>query len=163
MGKVTFRNIVYKQDKLSVKEILEKTSFFSEDEVDMALSLFDEYFEKGEKSGYNFIFILVDDKVVGYTCYGHIEATVSSYDLYWIAIDPKVQNLGLGHKLLEETEQVAVSRGAKNLYVETSSTEKYNPTRQFYQHNGFFLEAVLKGYYREDDDKCIYVKTLTKD
>lgn len=129
--------------------------------VDLALSLFDEYFDKGSKSGYNFLFILVNEEVVGYTCFGHIEGTQSSFDLYWIAIDPKFQNLGLGHKLLKRSEEIALTMGAGRIYIETSSRAKYRPTREFYQHSGYNLESVLKDYYRKRDNKCIYVKRLS--
>ena len=42
--------------------------------------------------------------------------------------------------------------------VETSSQPKYEPTRQFYLRSGYTVEAVLKDFYAENDDKVVFVK-----
>jgi len=34
------------------------------------------------------------------------------------------------------------------------------PTRRFHEKQGYILEAVLKDYYDDEDDKCIYVKDI---
>lgn len=163
MEKLTFRKIVLKTDKISIEKILRRTHFFHEQEIEIALSLFDEYKEKGISSGYNFLFLLLDNSLIGYSCYGPIPGTKNSYDLYWIAVDISVQNRGLGKTLLQATEKLVKESGGKKLYVETSSTSKYLPTQKFYEKNGFFLEAIQKAYYNDDDDKLLYVKTLTKE
>jgi ribosomal protein S18 acetylase RimI-like enzyme len=43
--------------------------------------------------------------VVGYTCYGRIPGTKYSWDLYWIAVGKRFQRRGLGHKLMQATEE----------------------------------------------------------
>lgn len=42
--------------------------------------------------------------------------------------------------------------------IETSSKEKYQPTRDFYLRNGYRVEAVIKDFYRVDDHRVIFVK-----
>jgi ribosomal protein S18 acetylase RimI-like enzyme len=160
MEKVTLREYLKENDKSAIKNIVEKTTFFTEEEIAIALSLVDEYLDKGESSGYYFLVILLNKTVVGYSCYGPIPATKNGYDLYWIAVDPTYQNLGFGATLLQKTEQLIVAKGGKRLYAETSSTPKYNSTRNFYTKNDFVLEAIQKEYYNDGDDKFLYIKNL---
>jgi ribosomal protein S18 acetylase RimI-like enzyme len=51
--------------------------------------------------------------------------------------------------------------GAKKIYVDTSSSDRYAPTRGFYQRMGFIEEARLPDFYGPGDGKVIYVKELT--
>ncbi|MGH6749630.1 MAG: GNAT family N-acetyltransferase [Methyloceanibacter sp.] len=50
--------------------------------------------------------------------------------------------------------------GAKHIYVDTSSSDRYAPTRGFYQRMGFVEEARLPDFYAPGDGKVIYVKEL---
>ena len=160
MEKVTLREYLKANDKDAIKNIVEKTTFFTAEELAIALSLVDEYLGKGESSGYYFLVLLLNNTIVGYSCYGPIPATKNGYDLYWIVVDPTYQNLGFGSKLLHKTEQLVEAKGGKRLYAETSSTPKYSSTRHFYTKNGFVLEAIQKEYYNDNDDKFLYVKSL---
>jgi ribosomal protein S18 acetylase RimI-like enzyme len=67
---------------------------------------------------------------------------------------------GLGRILLKRSERAAANLGGRRLYAETSSREQYAPTRDFYDRNGYRLEALLEEYYAPLDGKCIYVKEL---
>jgi ribosomal protein S18 acetylase RimI-like enzyme len=44
------------------------------------------------------------------------------------------------------------------IVVETSGSERYIPTRRFYERIGFQQAAVVKDFYSVGDDKVIYVK-----
>jgi hypothetical protein len=50
--------------------------------------------------------------------------------------------------------------GCKILIAETSGLEHYAPTRAFYIKNNFILEASLKDFYTEGDDKLFYTKRI---
>ena len=50
--------------------------------------------------------------------------------------------------------------GGKGIYLETSSTEKYIPTREFYLRCNYKIEAQIKDFYDDGDDKVIFVKRL---
>ncbi len=98
--------------------------------------------------------------LLGYTCFGPIPGTSHSFDLYWIAIDMKHRGKGLGSQLLIRSEKEICKMGGKRIYIETSSSPLYLPTRSFYIRNGYSLEAELKDYYKEGDNKLIYVKVI---
>jgi len=97
---------------------------------------------------------------VAYACFGLIAGTEQSYDLYWIATHGDSRGKGIGKALLEETYRIISGQGGKNVIAETSSLEKYAPTRKFYQQQGFVQCGFIPDYYTHGDGKLIYVKRL---
>lgn len=161
--KINFRTAVKESDKKLVREIVTSTGFFHPEEIEIAVELVEERLEKGEASGYEFIFLEWDGKSVGYSCYGLIPLTKSSYDLYWIATHAAHRNIGLGKMLLKKTEEDIQARKGTAIYAETSSRALYNPTRQFYLNNGYTLKAQFEDYYDLGDDLVFFVKKLQID
>jgi len=158
---LTFRNIVKKEDIQKVREICLSTGFFRDDETDVAMELVTEALEKGqEASGYFFRFAMDSTRTIGFVCYGPTPCTIGTYDLYWIVIDDSYRGKGIGLQLLQKAEEALKDQNARKLYIETSSTEKYLPTRLFYQKAGYQEEAHLKDFYLPGDDKVIFAKYL---
>jgi ribosomal protein S18 acetylase RimI-like enzyme len=86
------------------------------------------------------------------------------WNLYFIAVDPSQQGNGVGAMLIEHVErhlQQAGPDSAQVLIVETSSTDQYARTRQFYPKQGYVEEARIRRFYGPDDDKVVYWKALT--
>jgi ribosomal protein S18 acetylase RimI-like enzyme len=133
---------------------------FSTAEVAVAGDLVADALRMGEESGYSFLFATLSERLVGYSCYGPVPATESSFDLYWIAVSPDQQRRGLGKKLLTGTEERVLTSGGRRLYVETSCRPRYSRTRAFYERAGYVLEATLEDFYAPGDHKAIYVKLL---
>jgi len=98
--------------------------------------------------------------LAGYACFGPTPGTADSFDLYWIAVAPHAQGRGLGGAILARAEAEMAARGARGIYVETSSRGQYLPTRGFYEKHGYVACARLKGFYQAGDDKIIYNKRL---
>jgi GNAT superfamily N-acetyltransferase len=159
-GQIVFRHHPLPTDAQAIRELVGGTGFFYPPEVDVAVELVDERLAKGESSGYYFVFVESDGRIVGYTCYGPIACTVASYDLYWIAVDQRCQGRGLGRRLLQESEQLIAGQGGRRVYIETSSRQQYEPTREFYLRCGYEHEATLVDFYDTGDNKVIYVKRL---
>jgi ribosomal protein S18 acetylase RimI-like enzyme len=86
--------------------------------------------------------------------------TEGAYDLYWIAVNPKVRRGGVGRALLAATEVAIRNLGGRLLIVETSGLPVYEPTRGFYLATGYTLEATLKDFYKDGDDLVIFTKHL---
>jgi len=106
--------------------------------------------------------VLLEDSgnLVGYACYGLIPGSEVSHDLYWIAVHPDYQGRGFGKQILGQTENAMRRVGARQVYLDTSSSERYAPTRAFYTASKFALSAELPDFYRPGDGKLIYCKTL---
>ncbi len=156
---ITLRYDVREQDLATVREIVESTGFFYPSEVDVAVELVEERLRKGEASGYFFAFAELDGRTVGYSCYGPIACTASSFDIFWIAIHSDAQRHGMGKWLMSVTEELIFGRGGERIYVETSGREHYLPTRKFYDRCGYQQVAELPEFYGEQDSKVIYLKT----
>lgn len=155
-----------------LREILDATAVFRDEEVAVALELFDETFAAGparsERMPYdpgdgvaNYEFVgsfSREGQLVGYVCYGATPGTDRTYDLYWIAVHPAFQGEGGGSQLLDEVERRLTQREARLIVVETSSRSDYAPTRRFYETRGYTRVAVLKDFYAPDDDRVVYTK-----
>ena len=113
-----------------------------------------------EASGYHFVFAESYDAVAGYACYGPIACTVGSFDLYWIAVDPRFQRHGIGRQLMAAVESRVADAGGQRIYIDTSGKPQYAPTRAFYERSGFHCDARLADFYAPGDDKLIYVKAV---
>jgi ribosomal protein S18 acetylase RimI-like enzyme len=160
LSEVHFRTFAKREDIETVREIIESTGFFYHFEVPVAVELVEEGVEEGEESGYHFLFAEVGGRTVGYSCYGHIAGTDAGYDLFWIAVHNDLRGSGIGKILLEETQRKAKEMGARYIIAETSSLDKYLPTRLFYEKNGYSKDAYIADYYQPGDGKVIYVKRL---
>ena len=147
-------------DSSAIREIVSSTLFFNAEEIEVAVELVEERLKKGEASGYYFIFADVEGKTVGYSCYGPIPGTLSSFDLYWIAVHADYRGTGLGSRLLEASEAAINEMGGQRIYVETSSRAQYEPTRGFYLSHHYKLEATLVDFYAPGDSKLIFVKVI---
>jgi len=160
---LSWRQEIRPRDRQVVFDLAASTGFFSPEEIEIACELVEERLAKGEKSGYFFLFAETGGEVLGYSCFGPIMGTRGSYDLYWIVVKDGYQGLGVGGKLIEETETLIAGRGGRRIYADTSSRPQYAPTRGFYRACGYEKEAELVDFYAPGDGKIIYVKVLPSD
>jgi ribosomal protein S18 acetylase RimI-like enzyme len=143
--------------KEEIKRILEfskETDVFTDKEIDdlqesLEYEPTDFYVKKCFVEGSN---------IIGCICYGEAGLAKYTYDIFWIMVDPKHQNKGIGGMLLKHAEDEMKGRGAKLLVMQTSSIDKYLPTRSFYEKKGYKIEGRIKDYYNKDDDLVIFVK-----
>ena len=157
---ITIRNSVEQADIERIRSITESTGFFYPDEVDTAVELIEDRLVKGPRCGYHFLFAEEDGRTVGYTSYGPIACTRTSYDLYWIVVAGDFRGKGLGTRLLEASERAITALGGNRVYIETSMRPLYEPTRAFYIARGYTQAAVLDDFYAPGDAKVIYVKVI---
>ncbi|MCC6581218.1 MAG: GNAT family N-acetyltransferase [Phycisphaeraceae bacterium] len=151
---------VQPRHRLPLKQLVEDTGFFTEEEVGIAVELVDERLAKGDASEYFFVMAEIAGKLAGYTCFGPIAGSDASYDLYWIAVDPTLQRRGIGKILMNETARRIGLMGGKRIYIDTSLRPDYAPTRAFYIRCGFTLDAGLEDFYRPGDGKAIFVRVV---
>ena len=159
-GGLEWRSAVMADDLGRVRSLVAWTGFFNAAEVEIAGELVQERLVKGIRSGYHFILAERGPALVAYACYGPIEGTLGSFDLYWIAVAPEEQGKGLGPQVFARAETAMRKAGAKHIYVDTSTSDRYAGTRGFYQRMGFQEEARLPDFYGPGDGKVIYVKAF---
>jgi GNAT superfamily N-acetyltransferase len=149
-----------RKDFDQIRSLVIATDVFSEEEVGIAVELLEIYLNDPEQKDYELFSCVEESNVLGYICIGPTPATVATYDLYWIAVDPAVHTKGIGTAILHFTEEYLKKKNGRLLIAETSSTAKYDKTRAFYERKGFQMLAHIKEYYKPDDDLVIYGKYL---
>lgn len=158
---VAIRRSLELADRRPLEDLIRATDFFNREEIAIALELADDRLEKGEASHYRFLVGEADGRLAGYACWGVIEGTRESVDLYWIAVHPDFQGRGIGAVLLEEAEAWIAASGRTRVYVETSTRAQYESTRAFYRARGYTLSAELPDFYAPGDGKAMFVKVLS--
>ncbi len=145
-------------DRRRIEEITRAVRVFRDDEVPVALEVFD-----GAVAGspdYTALGAALDQRLVGWICWGPTPCTLGTYDLYWMAVDPAAQSAGIGTALLREMEG-RLAGSARLIVVETAGRPDYRPTRAFYEARGYRKASVIPDFYAPGDDQVVYVKTLT--
>jgi ribosomal protein S18 acetylase RimI-like enzyme len=157
-----------------ISEILRACQQFREEEIEVALELFDSAL--GVTSGahdakstgsppvssdYFFLGAFTpEDELAGFACYGPTPATDRTYDLYWIAVDSERQRTGSGTILLNEVERRLKGLNARMVVAETSSRSDYEAARGFYLRHGFVQAAKARDFYAPADDRITFTKRL---
>jgi len=160
------------QDEDIVIDIIEKTDFFREVELDIAREVFSEaaynkpgctyqsYVVEIEESNSESRATNDDGRVVGWVCFGETPCTLGTYDIYWIAVEPSLQRQGIGRLLLDFSEHEIKQQGGRLAVIETSGMKKYLSTQKFYEKYDYVLAARIPEFYAPGDDKLIYIKKL---
>lgn len=162
------------EHRASLEEVVRATGVFSQDEVSIALELFDSALGHGRwavgpkpttqsaqpSADYEFLGAFDADRLIGFACFGATPATDRTYDLYWIAVHPDAQRSGAGATLMNEVERQLEARRARLLVIETSSRDDYAPTRRFYHKRGYEEAARLRDFYAPGDDRVVLTKRV---
>ena len=162
-------------DAERVLEITRITGVFREDELRIAEEVFADCVSAEGPSGgdaergplaraqqsrpYYGLGAEVDGKLVGWICWGETPCTEQTWDLYWLAVDPKAHGKGVGRALVVEMERRLKGR-ARLISIDTSGRPDYGPTRAFYTALGYFAVAIVPDFYAPGDDQVIFTKQL---
>ncbi len=149
------------QDKPAVMEIIRNTPEFNPMEADLAEEVIDAYLGGPVTSGYFTLVAEINGAIAGLICYGPTPITEGTWDVYWIAVDQKLQGRGIGRKLMETAEENIRRENGRLILVETSSRSGYEKTNLFYQRIGYKETARIIDYYSIGDDQVIYEKRFT--
>lgn len=150
-------------DLEAIKQIAVAAEMFSVEEVEF----FDEMFSgwlNGTLEGHQWLVATAEDgSVLGAANYAPEPFADRMWNLYFIAVDPAHQGGGIGRALMADAEAELVAKGddeARVLVVETSSTDQYSLTREFYAKLGYDEEARIRQFYGPEDAKVVFWKSL---
>lgn len=133
------------------------TGVFRDDEIAVALELFDE----PDAMGYRFVVAELEGNVAGYACFGATPMTQGTWDLYWIAVDPALHGRGVGTELMHAVEHAIRAEGGRLVMIETASKPSYDATRRFYdRHPRCRAVGRVPDFYAPGDDKVLYAIEL---
>jgi ribosomal protein S18 acetylase RimI-like enzyme len=149
-----------KADRDRIEEITRSVGLFREDEIPVALEVFDEATRGGPGKTYSVLGAESDNRLAGWICWGPTPCTVGTYDLYWMAVDPGLQGTGLGTALLSEMER-RLEGVARLIIIETAGRREYAGTRAFYQARGYSAVSIIPDFYAPGDDQVVFVKRMS--
>lgn len=149
------------KDKDAIMNMLVETKFFRPDEITVAEEVLDDSILCGPDGEYRSFVAVEKNEVIGWVSFGPTACTIGTFDVYWIAVSPKVQNKGAGRKLMNYATEQIKKCGGRIIVVETSGLSRYLPTQRFYEKLGYSKDACLKDFYAPGDDKLIYILNLT--
>jgi len=149
-----------RQDRAPVLRIVHNIKEFTPSEMAVAEEVIDDYLEDPLCSGYNISLAIVDRQIVGYICFGPAPMTNGTWDIYWMAVDPKWQSRGIGHTLMTHAEHLIRHSKGRLIIIETSSKPEYEKTRRFHVSHGYEISCKIEGFYAPDDDKLVLMKRL---
>jgi D-alanine-D-alanine ligase len=141
-------------------EFTRASGFFRADEIEVAEELLQESLFDGPAGHYQVLVAVQAQRPVGWSCHGCVPLTDATYDLYWIVVAPNSQRSGVGRRLLSAVERAVHEKTGRWLLAETSSTEKYDSTREFYLRCGYHVLSQIDDFYRPGDGRVIFGKRL---
>jgi ribosomal protein S18 acetylase RimI-like enzyme len=144
-------------DRGRIEEITRAVGVFREDEISVALEVFDG--AAGGSLDYIALGAELDGGLCGWICWGPTPCTVGTFDLYWMAVAPALQGSGVGTALLEAMER-RLAGVARLIVVETAGRRDYQATRAFYEARGYRQGRSIPDFYAPGDDQVVYVKVV---
>jgi ribosomal protein S18 acetylase RimI-like enzyme len=148
-------------DRGRIEEITRAVGVFRDDEVLVALEVFDAAVGVGPEA-YMVMGADTDGRLAGWICWGPTPCTLGTYDLYWMAVAPEAQGNGIGKALLEEMER-RLEGVARLIVIETAGRPDYAPTRAFYQARGYSPVSRIPDFYAPGDDQVVFVKRVSSE
>jgi D-alanine-D-alanine ligase len=146
-------------DRERIEEITRLAGLFREEEIAVALEVFDEASSGAPGNTYSVLGAQSDGRLAGWICWGPTPCTLGTYDLYWMAVDPELHGTGIGTALLNEMER-RLEGTARLIVIETAGRADYALTRAFYEARGYRPTATIPDFYAPGDDQVVFVKSM---
>ena len=144
------------EDISDLKQVLDGTLLFpSEMLPDMV-----EGFLSGAQSDEIWLTCEDNGTAIGFCFAAPEQLTVGTWNMLAIAVLPSRQGGGVGQTIVEALEAVLRDRGHRILIVDTSGTDAFKRTREFYHKNGYTEEARIRNFWAAGDDKVVFLKAL---
>lgn len=114
----------------------------------------------GELEGHRWVALEEDGLVKAAAYYAPETFTDGVWNLYFIGVMADLQGKGHGSTILQHIENELRSQGQRILIIETSGLDGFELTRMFYDRHGYTVEARIRDYYQEGEDKVVFWKKL---
>jgi GNAT superfamily N-acetyltransferase len=149
--------IALPSDKNQMIELFSSVNLFDTNELEFMSDLIETFFTSSKEEGH--YWVVNDDNGINAVAYYAPESFGKNvYNLYFIGVLPQYQGKGVGGLMLKYIENHLKELNQRLLLIETSGLPSFESTRQFYIKNDYKLEATIHEYYKEGDDKIVFVK-----
>jgi ribosomal protein S18 acetylase RimI-like enzyme len=96
--------------------------------------------------------------LIGWTYFAPDAHAPGVWNVWWLGVDPEFHGLGAGARLLRHAEQVAASKGARVLVIETSDAPALARARRFYEAQGYRECGRVPDFYAEGESKVVFAR-----
>ena len=144
-------------DKPHLMALLQATSEFEPAEIIVAEEVIDVYLDCPGRD-YQITIAESASRVVGYVCLGRTPLTLTTWDIYWMAVSMDKRGAGIGAALLKSAEDEIQKAGGRLALIETSSKPNYLNTRRFYLKKGYKRASRIRDFYAPGDHRLIFEK-----
>lgn len=145
-----------RKDIDQLKEVVHSSGLFPSDYLEEMMS---DYLENDASEDIWFT-KEQDGRVVAIGYCAPEKFTEGTYNLLAIGVLKGLQGQGIGREMMVYIERVLKEQSTRVLIVETSGTDDFKLTRKFYLDLGYHLEATIRDFWTEGDDKVIFWKKL---
>ena len=143
-------------DLVDFKSIIDGNELFPSDMLDDMMSAY----LGGSATGDHWVAGEVGSQLAGVGYFVPERMTEGAWNLLLIAVEPRLQGLGIGAAIMAHAEQTVIASGGRLLLVETSGLPEFEKTRGFYRRIEYVEEARIRNFYQAGEDKVVFVKTL---
>jgi len=147
---------IEKDDIPALKLVLDTLELFPSEMLEAMMA---DYLHNPESGDYWFAATEQDQPIsIGYCAPEQL--TEGTYNLLALGVKSDIQSKGIGSEMVGYIEGLLAAAGHRILIVETSSTEAFQSSRNFYEKQGYTQEAVIRDFWSDGDDKVVYWKRL---
>ena len=147
-------------DTIPLIDLTAGTDFFKPAELVALREVFDDYYKENRELGHRAYVLAEGERPLGYVYFAEIPLTEGTWSLYWIAVAKDQQGRGIGRQLMDFVEREVREDDGRLLLIETSSMDRYEPTREFYKRRGYAIASHIPDYYADGDGLVVFSKRL---
>ena len=151
--RLRYRHILHDGDPAAIRALAETLTSLSAERRAIPAQLAETTLDG--TSTYRWLLAEAGKELVGFACYDRAELSTTSFELYWIAVLPRLQKQGLGRELIGRVARLARAKHGLQLFAETSSRDTHAAARAFYERLGFTEVARLADFYAPGDDRLV--------
>ena len=144
-------------DKPQLMALLKATPEFIPDEILVAEEVIDTYLDSPGRD-FQIVVAEISARIVGYACFGLTPLTLTTWDIYWMAVALDKRGVGIGAALLKSAEDEIQKAGGRLALIETSSKPNYLNTRRFYRKKGYKRVSRIRDFYAPGDHRLTFEK-----
>lgn len=147
-------------DKPAVLQVAESCSLFQPEELGELDGMIDAFLS-GALEGHQWLALHEAHQIKAAAYYAPETFADGVWNLYFIGVLANQQGKGHGSAILKHVEQELTNEGQRILIIETSGLDGFELTRKFYDQHGYTVEARIRDYYQEGEDKVVFWKKLS--
>lgn len=145
-----------REDLPALGQVLDSIDLFP---ATMLAEMAEPYFEQSAGTDRWYTLLREEQPVAFAYCVQEL-LTAGTHNLLAIGVLKTAQGQGLGQALMQHVEQELAAAGGRILIVDTSGASELALTRRFYEGLGYQLEATIRDFWQDGEDKVTYWKRL---